>query len=73
MKKSKIVLSYPFSGSLYAFFTKEVGKQNVSGMLSHPYYKNLFGRNYEKLYELTLTLSVLYDEIIILPAGCTYT
>ena len=66
---SKIVLSYPYSGSLYAYFENQLypgrGSEN---MMDHGYYKTLFGNNPEKMSELALTLTVLYDDILIAPA-----
>ncbi|WP_420645604.1 hypothetical protein [Candidatus Leptofilum sp.] len=62
---NQIILSYPFSGSLYAFFADELGAHHTDS--NHPYYLTLYGKNYRELLDLSLTLAVLYKEIIIKP------
>jgi hypothetical protein len=62
MENNDIILSYPFSGSIYAFLSGEQGKrfaQSGSG-----YYKTLFGKNYNLMTDMALTLAILYDNII---------
>ncbi|RFB44453.1 hypothetical protein [Bacillus sp. dmp10] len=68
-KFSKIILGYPFSGSLYAFFqnTLEPGRP-AERMFSNSYYRTLFGDNYKQVTDLTLTFTTLFDKIIISPA-----
>jgi hypothetical protein len=67
---TKVVLSHPFSGSLYAFFDKTCGGHLAKdGKLpSHPYYRMLYGVNYGRLREISLTLTLLFPDILIAPA-----
>jgi hypothetical protein len=67
MKPDKIILSHPFSGSLYAFFTEQIAHA-VDDNPHHPYYRTLYGKNFRELTDLTLTLTLLYRNIIIAPA-----
>jgi hypothetical protein len=66
----KIVLSQPFSGSLYAFFDRHLGGSMTRDGKRPPlaYYRALFGSNYRKFTELSLTLLVLFPEVILAPA-----
>lgn len=69
MNKSKIIISYPFSGSLYGFFENVLYNRHLDYKeITHPYYKTLLGRNFIESRELALTLTILFDEIIIPPA-----
>lgn len=62
-----IVLSYPFSGALYAFFTEqETGKKLPN--IDHPYYKTLYGKNYNEVRDLALTQLLMYEKTYIIPA-----
>jgi hypothetical protein len=67
---TKVVLSHPFSGSLYAFFDKACGGNLAKDrkLPQHSYYRMLFGVNYGKLTEISLTLTLLFPEILIAPA-----
>jgi hypothetical protein len=67
MFTDKIILSHPFSGSLYAFFADELGAHHYT-ISDHPYYLTLYGKHYQDLTDLSLTLALLYKEIIIAPA-----
>ena len=62
MENNEIILSYPYSGALYAFLSDELGSHYTKS--ENSYYKTLFGKHYQQVTELTLTLSILYDNII---------
>lgn len=69
MKTKKVVVSYPFSGSLYAYFESQIYPNRwPQKMKGHGYYQTLFGPKYTELSEISLTLSILYPEILIAPA-----
>lgn len=67
----KVVISHPFSGALYAFFAT-----HQSDRLSpppaprhpHPYYRTLYGDAFPRYQEMALTLALLFDELVIVPA-----
>ncbi|HGZ7315377.1 TPA: hypothetical protein ACOL2D_004827, partial [Vibrio parahaemolyticus] len=62
---SKVILSYPYSGAIQAFFAKElVGK---SFGANHSYYETLWGKNAEDIITFSLTLFTVYDEVIFSP------
>ncbi|MGE4399253.1 MAG: hypothetical protein AB7D29_06990 [Campylobacterales bacterium] len=65
-----VVLSYPFSGSLYACFTEQAtGVDYVDNLAkSHGYYKTIYGSNYRQVRDLALTLFLMYDNVFIAPA-----
>ena len=65
MIPDRVVLSHPFSGSLYAFLSDELGATHTKSPSS--YYRTLFGKDYQKLTDLALTLSVVYKTIVIPP------
>jgi hypothetical protein len=67
MLPSKIVLSHPFSGSLYAFFTEQMAGSDFLH-LDHPYYKTLYGKSFREVRDITLTLTTIYPKIILIPA-----
>jgi hypothetical protein len=63
---TKIVLGHPFSGALYAYFDKELNKgKNIERSNHHDYYKTLYGENFETFIDVALTLSLIYDTIIL--------
>jgi hypothetical protein len=67
----KIVLGHPLSGALYAYFDKEINDGRfIKSSKTHSYYKTLYGKHYETYIDLALTLSLIYD-IVIVPAADT--
>src|SRR5260370_27311852 len=66
----KVVISQPFSGSLYAFFDKHLGGSMTrnGGRPALAYYRGLYGSNYQRFTELSLTLLVLFPDVLIAPA-----
>jgi hypothetical protein len=64
----KVVLSHPFSGALYAFFSEKGQGRSVPEKARHPYYRTLYGDHFRKLSDLALTLTVLFDSILLSPA-----
>lgn len=68
MTISKVILSHPYSGSLYAYFREQETKRPSEEILSHPYYRTLYGKNFRKYTDFVLTLSLLYPNIILPPA-----
>lgn len=68
-KRTKVVLGYPFSGSIYAFFDKTLNEgKHIKASDYHSYYRTLFGNKHQEFLDLALTLSLLYEDIIIVPA-----
>lgn len=65
---SSVILAHPFSGALHRYFSDQLSHHPVSGRPSHPYYRTLWGDNYEQYIELALSFLVLYDEVWIAPA-----
>ena len=65
MLPERVILSHPFSGSLYAFFSDELGAGHTQSESS--YYRTLFGKDYRKLTDLALTLTVIYKTLVIPP------
>jgi hypothetical protein len=67
--KTKIVLGHPLSGALYAYFDKELNDgRNIEISKAHSYYKTLYGKYFETYIDIALTLSLIYDTVI-LPAA----
>ncbi len=65
----KIVLGHPLSGALYAYFDKELNEgHHVESSKYHSYYKTLYGKHFESFIDIALSLSLIYDTII-LPAA----
>lgn len=66
----RVILAPPYSGTLYAYFhdCRSEGKTNHTKFMEHPYYNNLYGMYTEQSKVIALTLSILYDEIVIPPA-----
>ena len=66
--KTKIILGHPFAGSLYMFFDQQLSDYPFKEPISHPYYRDLFGRNYIYWNDLAFTLFTIFDEVILPPA-----
>lgn len=66
--KNKIILGQPFAGSLYKFFDNQLSENPHKEPILHPYYRDLFGYNYNSWFDLTFALFAIFDEIIISPA-----
>lgn len=67
----KVLISHPFSGALYAFFTEHLAEYRTrppGPREPHPYYRTLFGDRFPEYQEVALTLALLFDEIVIVPA-----
>ncbi len=62
MIPNAVILSYPYSGALYAFLSDQLGAHHTASGSS--YYKTLFGKNYKGFTDLALTLSVLYEQLV---------
>jgi hypothetical protein len=66
---TKIVLGHPLSGALYAYFDKELNEgRHIESSKTHSYYKTLYGKHFETYIDIALTLSLIYDTVI-LPAA----
>lgn len=63
-----IVLSHPFSGSLYAFFTEQERGEKVPKKIGHSYYQTLYGKSHNEYRDLALTQLLMYEKIFIVPA-----
>jgi len=63
-----IILSHPFSGSLYAFFTEQAKGYKIPDKVGHPYYQTLYGKHHAEVRDLALTQLLLYDKVFIIPA-----
>lgn len=66
----KVIVSHPSSGALYAFFA-QFNKNRLGDVTTrdpHPYYRTLYGDNFPRYQELALTLLLLFDEVVIVPA-----
>lgn len=63
-----IVLSHPFSGALYAFFTEKATGEKVPKKIGHPYYQTLYGKNHYETRDLALTQLLMYEKVFIVPA-----
>lgn len=68
MMNSSIILGHPFSGSLYLFFDQQLSDYPFKEPIGHPYYRDLFGRNYNYWSGLASTLLIIFDKVIIPPA-----
>lgn len=64
MKTNDVILSYPYSGAFYAFLCDALGAYHLTSSTSE-YYKNLFGKGYQKMSAMSLSLAVIYENIII--------
>lgn len=62
---SKVILSFPYSGAVQAFFAKELVGSSFGS--NHGYYKTLWGSSSQHITGLSLTLFSLYDEVIFSP------
>lgn len=73
-KKKRIILAPPYSGTLYAYFNNCIKSSEMEHLnhMSHPYYNKLYGMYTEQSKDIALTLSILYDEIIIPPADAYF-
>lgn len=58
----QVILSHPFAGSLYALISNELGADHTKSN-SH-YYRTLFGKNYQALTDIALTLTIIYPTVI---------
>lgn len=63
-----IILSHPFSGALYKYFSDQLRDYPIKGRINHPYYRTLWGDDYARHLELALSFLVLYDDVWIAPA-----
>jgi len=63
-----IILSHPFSGSLYAFFTEQATGEKVPEKIGHPYYQTLYGKKHSEVRDLSITQLLLYEKVFIVPA-----
>lgn len=66
----KVVVSHPFSGALYAFFAQynPASAGPVRPRPGHPYYRTLYGDAFPRYQEMALTLILLFDQIVLVPA-----
>ena len=66
----RVLISHPFSGALYAFFAtyQEYRLRPPQPREPHPYYRTLYGDAFPRYQEMALTLALLFDEIVIVPA-----
>jgi len=66
----KALISHPFSGALYAFFAvhNENRFRDPEPKDPHPYYRTLYGDAFPRYQEMALTLLLLFDEIVMVPA-----
>ena len=66
---TNIVLGHPFSGALYAYFDKELTHGTHAAASKHlSYYKTLYGRHYKDNMDVAITLSLIYDNVILVAA-----
>jgi hypothetical protein len=63
-----IILSHPFSGALYAFFTEQAKGEPVPAKIRHPYYYTLYGKKHSDFRDLALTQLLIYENVFIIPA-----
>jgi hypothetical protein len=63
-----IILSHPFSGSLYAFFTEQARGEKIPDIIGHPYYQTLYGKKHAEVRDLALTQLLLHEKVFIIPA-----
>ena len=63
-----IVLSYPFSGALYAFFTEQERGEKLPSEIGHSYYRTLYGDKHNEVRDLALTNLLMYEKVFIVPA-----
>ena len=63
MKNNDVILSYPFSGAFYAFLCDSLGAGHTDSQSI--YYKSLFGKDYQSMSDMSLTLAIIYDNIVI--------
>lgn len=62
---SKIVLGHPISGALYAYFDKILNDSNhIKSTEWHSYYKTLYGKHFDYYMDIALTLSLMYETVI---------
>jgi hypothetical protein len=67
----KVVISHPFSGALYAFFAAHQSDRlgpPPAPRDPHSYYRTLYGDAFPRYQEMALTLALLFDELVIVPA-----
>lgn len=65
-----VIVSYPFSGALYAFFTEQERGEKLPDDIGHGYYRTLYGKNHAEVRDLALTQLLMYDKVFIVPADC---
>tara|TARA_B100001063_G_C16675418_1_gene508784 strand:- start:49 stop:1068 length:1020 start_codon:yes stop_codon:yes gene_type:complete len=63
-----IILSHPFSGSLYAYFTEQAENKKVPNSIGHSYYQTLYGKNHNEVRDLALTQLLMHEKVYIVPA-----
>lgn len=66
----RVILSHPFSGAAYGWFEQfnpcpTIPKLQVPG---HPYYKYLYGTDFLSWIDPSLTLLLLYEQVVLPPA-----
>jgi hypothetical protein len=66
---SRIVLSHPYSGALYAYFTDQIqGPQRSASAANHDYYKTVYGKHHREYLDRAIMFTMLYDQVFIAPA-----
>src|SRR6266542_4066710 len=64
-----VILSHPFSGALLAFFDAQLqGGRHATAASYHPYYRTLYGDDFQKWTDISLTLLLLFEHVVIAPA-----
>lgn len=71
--KNRVVLGHPYEGAFYWLMSAENWRETsikspYQG--SHPYYKTLYGSEPHRLIDITSSMALLYDEILLAPADC---
>lgn len=73
MAATRVILSYPYSAALYAFFAEDMGRDGFGQgpprpRHPHPYYRTLFGDSYYRYEAIAISLALIFDQIILPPA-----
>ncbi len=65
---NKIVLGDPLSGALLAYFDKELNDgKHIEKSKTLIYYKTIYGNHFETYIDVSLTLLLIYDIVILAP------
>lgn len=78
MKKNRIVLGQPYTGTLYAFFHDDYeisqcdDARHLSSHTTHPYYQRLYGEFSSELLDMSLMILTMFDEVYTFPADARY-